>query len=423
MARISAVTASGLTLLLAGGLAEAADSFATDGSLEIVWHRQYTSELDDWINQIKALSDGNYLAVGFVGRSDAGPSPSDWRALAVKFDGTGKEIWKREHGAGGGVDAYWAAHETAEGKIAAGGFTTRIGSGGIDASIAVLDAQGWILKENAFGGIGYDRFTDITGAADGGFVLAGFTEGLEAGAHRDVLLLQTTANGVEDWRNTFGGPGNDVALYLERTSDGGYVLSGGVSATSGADSDSDLLVMKVDADGRQQWRTVIGASGSDDTNHGLALRENGEILVVGYTKSWGARDNDLMAVTLSAEGAVLRREIFGGPDDDRAMTVSVDTHGHAWLTGYTKSAGAGGWDAFLTRLDREGAFEECLSTIGGPADDQGTALLPLDEGDLLLGGYSSNLGGGQQDAFVLRLKTPECTRRDPAFLRRVVEGG
>ena len=395
---------------------------SSDGSLEVSWQRAFTSEQNDWINQITTLSDGNYLAVGFVGRDDEAATPSDWRALVVKFDGSGTEIWKREHGAGGGVDAYWGARETADGRIGAGGFTTRIGSGGIDAYVAVLDAKGWILKENAIGGPGYDRFTDIAGASDGGFMLAGFTEVLGAASHRDILLVKTSATGVEEWRKTYGGPGSDVALYLERTSDGGYVLAGGVSATPGADSDSELLVMKVDAGGRQLWRTVIGAPGTNDVNHGLALRGNGEVLAVGYTKSWGARDNDLMAVTLSADGAILRREIFGGADDDRAMTVSVDDRGHAWLTGYTKSAGAGGRDAFLTRLDSDGAFEGCLSTIGGPEDDQGTAILPLDDGDLLLGGYSSNLGGGREDAFVLRLESPGCAPGNAEFVRRVVEG-
>ncbi len=391
---------------------------ASDGSLAVAWQRRFASPLDDWINQIVALSDGNHVAVGFLNRNDDGPS--DWRALVVKFDPRGEILWQREHGSGGGVDAYWAIQEGAGGRLATAGFTTRMGAGGIDGHLAALDADGWIVKENAFGGPNYDRFTDIAAASDGGYVLAGFTEVGSDVKHRDILLLKTNATGIEEWRKTYGGPGSDVALYLEPTSDGGYVLSGGVSLTPGPESDSDMLVMKVDAKGALLWRKLIGSPETDDTNHSLAVHADGRILAVGYTESWGARENDMLAVTLTTGGAVLRHEIFGGAGDDRVMMARLDAAGRAWLTGYTKSAGAGGWDAFITRLDAGGGFEGFVSTLGGPADDEGTAILPLADGALLLGGYSSNLGGGRQDAFVARVEAPDWQSAHAQFKKQVV---
>ena len=60
-------------------------------------------------------------------------------------------------------------------------------------------------------------------------------------------------------------------------------------------------------------------------------------------------------------------------------------------------------------------------TLGGPADDNGTAVLPLGAGAVLVAGYSLNLGPGRQDAFVARLTRPAGARAHPAFRRTIVK--
>ena len=82
---------------------------------------------------------------------------------------------------------------------------------------------------------------------------------------------------------------------------------------------------------------------------------------------------------------------------------------------------AGGQDLLLARLDSQGSFEPSAITIGGPADDHGTALLPLADGSILLAGYSRGLGEGGEDAFVLRLTRPAFDRPNAAFKREVAK--
>ena len=43
---------------------------------------------------------------------------------------------------------------------------------------------------------------------DKGFIIAGFTKSYQS-VGEDVLLLKTDANGREQWHKTFGGPGDD----------------------------------------------------------------------------------------------------------------------------------------------------------------------------------------------------------------------
>lgn len=379
------------------------------GAAEIRWINAYGGPNEDWINDLVALEDGDFLAVGFLDRRDGDP-PSDWRALAVKFDERGGADWRREFGAGGAIDAFWTAREREDGSLVFAGFTTRLGPPGINAYLVAADRDGGLVKEHAYGTPGYDRVTGLA-PAPGGFIAAGHTEGLDG---RDVLLIGVDQDGAERWRRVFAEPGANGALYIEPAGDGGFIVAGGTSPQG----DSDILVMKVDADGDELWRRVIGAPGTDDINHGLAVLADGRIVIAGYTDSWGAGERDILAATLSAGGELLRLETIGGAGDDRAMLAKADGRGRVWIVGRTASAGAGGSDGIIARVD-DGRLADGVVLFGGEQDDIAAAIRPLADREALVGGFSATLGGASTDGFVARFSNIRF-RPHAAFRRTVV---
>lgn len=80
---------------------------------------------------------------------------------------------------------------------------------------------------------------------------------------------------------------------------------------------------------------------------------------------------------------------YGGVGRDELRDVLPEPDGGAWLLGTTESAGAGGWDAWLLRVDACGAVQSA-ATLGGKGQDQGVALGRLSGGDLLLVGSSDS---------------------------------
>ncbi|MEO5938116.1 MAG: hypothetical protein ABIQ43_03805 [Sphingomonas sp.] len=388
----------------------ASSPLATDGSARILWQHVFATANDDWINDIVPLNDGTFLAVGFLNRKG---TTSDWRALAAQFRDNGEIVTEREYGAGGGVDAFWSAYQAQDGNLAFSGFTSRIGGGGMDAWSMVTDKDGTIVKENAYGGgAGYDRFIDLAPTADGGYIFVGHTQPADKPDVRYLLIVKTDAGGVEQWRRAQAGPESDPALYIEPSGDGGFIIAGGL--------EDDLLVLKIDAQGKELWRRTVGTPGIVDNDHGLVVLPNGRIVVVGYTGSWGVRSNDMIAAVLSPAGELLKVETFGGAGDDRAILARADAQGRVWVVGYTKSAGAGGWDVLVTRLDASGPFEGGATTLGSDKDDNGSAIRPLADGSLLVAGYSRGFGQGGEDAFLVRLSAPDWKRPHPNFARRQV---
>lgn len=407
----SLILASAVSVLAAAQPSPLA--IAGDPSARILWHRVFASPGDDWINDLVPLRDGSILAVGFLNRVDGDP-PSDWRGLAAAVGADGHVGATSEYGAGGGIDALWTMVEAADGTRAYAGFTTRIGAGGINGWSLMARADGSILKENAHGGGGYDRFTDLAAAPDG-YVFLGHSQAQGEMVRRRVFIVKTDRSGLPVWERIIDGPDSYGALYIEPAGDGGFVIAGGIAAGE----ESDILVLKVDADGKELWRRSVGAAGTPDVNHGLVVRPDGRILVVGYSMSWGARGNDMLAATLSPSGAVVRREMLGGAGDDRPILAKAGPDGRVWIVGRTSSAGAGGSDLIVTGLDPDGSFDGSALTVGGALDDVGTAIHPLAGGSLLVAGYSLNLGRGGEDAFVMRIARPGKVKH-PAFERRIV---
>jgi hypothetical protein len=399
----------------ASAVAPVAIHGASPTGLRIAWQQVIASPGDDWINDIVPLGGQRFGLTGFVERSD-GPK-ADWRALFASVTANGRILGREHYGAGSGIDAFWTGAKRAgpDGKRWIGGFTSRIGFGGIDAWAARVDANGKLVDERTFGGGGYDRFTSMADAGDGQlFVGHSEPEGVE---RRRLLAVRMSDDGKVLWQRIIDAdPDALAALYVEPAGDGGFIVSGGL----GHGEDNDIFILKLDAGGRELWRRTVGTAGASDINHGLMVRADGTIIVTGYVKSWGSRDNDILAATFSPEGTLLKKALLGGVGDDRPILVKPGSNGSAWIVGYTRSATASGdWDMIIARLDGSGEFMPGVATVGTSADDNGTAIAALPDGGALAAGYSKGLGSLGEDAFVVRLSPADWTRANPAFTTRV----
>lgn len=402
-----------LALGLAGAAPGAAAELEVRGADGPLWSRTFASPGDDWINDLVPLANGNVLAVGFMGRDDEATA-ADWAAFASEISPSGTVRSERRYGEGGGTDAFWSVLEGAGGRRIYAGFTTRIGGGGIDALALLADRDGRMVAEQAFGEAGYDRFTDLTQAGDG-FVFIGHSQ-LAGSDRRRVFVVRTGPDGKESWRRIFDGPGSWGGLYVEPSGDGGFLIVGGVSEGG---ANADMFVIRTDGEGRELWRKRVGTPDWEDINHGLVVRPDGRIVLVGYAHPTGGEANDLIAATLDRDGTLLHFERFGGSGDERARLPKLASDGRIWIAGHSDSAGAGGSDALIVALDRDGAFIDRVILVGGPGNDIGTAALPMPEGSLILSGYRDT-PGSNEDSFVAGIVPKASVEPNPAFRRTVV---
>jgi predicted secreted protein len=92
---------------------------------------------------------------------------------------------------------------------------------------------------------------------------------------------------------------------------------------------------------------------------------------------------------------------FGGKDIDWGWSIQQTTDGGYILTGETDSYGAGGFDAWLVKIDANGT-EQWNRTFGGPAKDGGRSIRQTSDGGYIIGGYADSYGSPVHDAWLVK---------------------
>jgi hypothetical protein len=213
------------------------------------------------------------------------------------------------------------------------------------------------------------------------------------------ILLNLTAFAQLDalWTNTFGGPYADGGRSVFETSDGGFIIAG-YTYSYGAGS-ADLLLIKTDLNGAEQWTRTFGGSGWEYGNSVIQTSDGG-YLVVGYTSSLGAGSKDVYLVKTDSLGVEDWTNTFGGASVDVGMSVIESANGGYVICGYTESCGYGESDVYLIRTNNDG--DEIWSyTYGGTSSDVGTSIMELDDGTLVLVGSTGSFGSANRDAYMV----------------------
>ena len=246
--------------------------------------------------------------------------------------------------------------------------------------------------------------TSINQTSDGGYAIAGLTKSFGAGGH-DVYVVKLDANGKLQWTKTIGGGAWDVGTSLIQTSDGGYAIAG--STRSFGAGEADVYVVKLDANGKLQWTKTIGGK-KDDVGSSLIQTSDGGYAITGSTQSFGAGEWDVYVVKLDANGNLQWTKTIGGPKREWGFSLIQASDGGYAITGITSSDelaayfGPAEADVYVVKLDANGNLQ-WTKTIGGPEHDRGLSLIQTSDGGYAIAGSTQSFGAGEWDIYVVKL--------------------
>ncbi|MDX1435608.1 MAG: hypothetical protein R3335_02275 [Anaerolineales bacterium] len=337
--------------------------------------------------------DGGYAVVGY----SSSPGAASEDVYLVRTDSHGEMIWSRTYG-GPGIDNGWDLIETEDGSFLITGFTDSTGAGLMDIYLLRTDRDGNLLWERTYGGPGDEYGWAMTATTDGNYVLAGQTTSFGAGLE-DGFLVKVSPEGDQLWSQTFGGEAEDRLFSIDRSADGGFILTG--TTRSFGPGSRNLYLVKTNSAGEQDWMQVFGED-RDDVGHAVRQTHDQGFIVTGYTKSFEASDYDSWLVKTDETGALQWQALFGGPGDDRTIYGEPTADGGFVLTGYTRNFGARGWDVFLVKTGADGQVE-WHKNFGGVADDTGYTVKQAADGGFVLAGETYSLGAGGGDLYLIKV--------------------
>jgi len=311
---------------------------------EVTWQKTYGGEGIDQAISIQETSDGGYIVAGWT--TSFGTEQGTW---ILKLDRDGNIEWQKTYGGSGAT----TIQQTSEGGYIVLGHH----SPGGETLVLKLDGDGNIQWQKAYGDTGP---SSIQQTSDGAYILVGSLTG-------DMWVSKLDINGNIELQMAYGSPGSEWGDSIRQTADGGYIVAGGARISEA--SDSDVLVLKLNGDGSIAWQKSYGGP-TDDWARSLERTSDGGYVVVGTIYSFGAGEDDIWALKLNDDGNIEWQMAYGTSGYEWGNSIQQTADG-----GYIVAGGKG---FFVLKLDSHGDVPGCSIARVSDATVKDTNIIGAD---------------------------------------------
>lgn len=262
--------------------------------------------------------------------------------------------------------------ESDDGGYVIAGDTGSFGAGNNDFWLVKVDSIGNMEWNKTFGGPRYDSLRAMIKTHDGGYALVGSTTSFGGGSE-DFWLIKTDENGITEWNQTYGGPGDQYATSLIETSDGGYAIGGSFDQSlDDPFGDTAFWLVKTNQFGEMQWNKTFSDSSLNSCSD-LVETSDGGYLLVGNTGMYLVEAN-ILAIKTDSDGEIEWTKRYGGRDHaganaivktlDGAYAIAGDRSQNFWLIKIDDS-GDIVWDQIYVKSGVEEAYSLVQTSDGG----------------------------------------------------------
>ena len=316
----------------------------TDASGSMQWERTYGGQYTDEGFSIVQTSDDGYAIAGRSNSYSIHPHHTD--SYLIKTDELGNLQWNKTYGGNWTEEDAWSIAQTNDGGFVLAGHSYTIGD--LDIYLVKTDSNGEMQWNKTYSGTMYHVYS-VVQTSDGGYAVAGSCQDHSTGDSL-AFLIKTDSAGEITWSQLYGAR-NCGAYSMVQTGDGGYALAG-LNFTYGAASNyGDAWLVKTDSLGNMTWSKNYGWSThySHEWAQSLVQTTDGGYALAGRTR-YNYEDTNLYLVRTDADGELQWNITYGGTDEDFAMALVQTADGGYATAGITESFGEGGDDFWLVKF-------------------------------------------------------------------------
>lgn len=330
-------TPAGVLCLLVSLFALAAPP-SVSAAPELGWSSFYNhpsggNELDPVIGRDAA---GNvYLG----GTAATGGETNGSDIVVNKYDPNGNLVWTRSfNGTGDFRDSIIDMHVAPDGDIYVAGSAYSLsvtgGSTNYDYVMLKYDTAGVQKWVRTYAGLGQDDFPDSAKLdADENFYVTGHSRG--AGGRTNYVTLKFNQDGNQLWDQRYAGGFGEIPGELEIDGQGNVYVSG-YSAQSAISGSNDIVTVKYNAAGQQQWVNKYNSPvGNDDRGFELEITPQGDVVVLGEIRDQFSRAMPVVHKINGSSGAAIWSKLYEivAGQDEFTNALRVDAAGNIIFAG------------------------------------------------------------------------------------------
>lgn len=355
--------------------------------LDTLWTKTFGGDNGASSDEIYKSQDGGYIILGEINQS-AGYAPDIW---LIKTDSDGNEEWNQTFG-GEEDEEGNAIEQTDDGGYVIIGRTESFGNGGGDIWLIKTDSDGNEEWNQTFGSIDSarnERGNDIKQTQDGGYILVGYS--CYSSCH--TWLIKTDSDGNEEWISTLDELEWNEGLSILISNDGGFIITG--------KKNDDAWILKTDSNGIVLWNHTFNEEYQSYGQSIINSIDDG-YLIIGSTST--PYDNyfgsDILLIKIDLQGNQEWIKTFGGNENELGFAIQEAYNGYT-IAGTTRSFGDGNDDYYIIKTDLDGN-EEWSQTFGGEGYEEARSI----QKD---GGSSIILGNRDDSIWLIKIGILGCT--------------
>jgi type II secretory pathway pseudopilin PulG len=349
------------------------------------WIKVYGSTSEEGAWDIRETGDG-YIITGHTNSWGT----ENLNMIFTKTDLNGVEQWTKTFGDSFGQWSYGRSiKKTSDGYIL-GGYTAN-GTG----LFLKLDQNGDKQWSTVFGeGTLPTDYAFITSVHEIG---SGYVLGARTSCHGasglDFLVVKLDSSGDQVWARAYGENSSEIFRSLEKTSDGGYIIAGttdGFGVTG-----EDILLIKIDQNGKIEWAKTYGHQENDQVSYD-SVHEISEGYIVGGTIDYGAFSKNPILLRLDSSGDIIWKKEYKEAEKYFTINSLNKTSDGGYVFGGMQS----GWDSFLLKVDSTG--EVAWANTYGSDQSVINAVRGVSNGYIAAGNSGLGWGAGQGDLLLIK---------------------
>lgn len=284
-------------------------------------------QLDDVLNDMIIDASSNILVTG---KSKTSGNKDDYATL--KYNSSLVAQWNQTLDQAGKTDRATGIFADASGNV----YVTGRSSNGSDDDFVTVKynasngTQAWI---KTFDSGGDDQAEDIAGNGTSVVVTGTIFNGIQT----DLQTISYTLTGTLQWSTAYAGTAglDDNVNHVTMDINGNTVVTG-TTKMAATSSNNDLLIVRYNSSGSQQWANVIGGTFLSDDNSAASIIDNtsGNVYTVGALANINTM-KDACLLNHNSAGAIQYNKQYNGEGEftDKGITMCI-SGGALYSTGY-----------------------------------------------------------------------------------------